>query len=89
MLNWILGFTKLGGVIGKLQSFLDGKKVYIAASAILVPAAATMIQNFAQQGTSYLVGIAGTPEFKAFMEAWAGIAMRAAIAKSTPKPPTE
>lgn len=84
MLNWILGLTKVGGMVSKLQGFLDGKKTYIAAAGLMVPALVTIIQNFSQQGASYLVHVAATPEFKQLMEAWAGIALRSAIAKSAP-----
>lgn len=79
---WFLGFTKLGKVINPAQRFLSGKKAYIAGLSIAIPALLTMIQRFSDQGISYLLSIAGTPEFLEFMNGLGIMGLRAAISKA-------
>lgn len=82
VLAWVLSFTKLGKVVEPVQKFLSGKKVYLAATALAVPAIVTMIQNFSDQGMAYLMSLPATPEYKMLMEAIGLSAARAAITKA-------
>lgn len=86
MITWFLGFTRLGKAI----EFLDGKKQMFAALATALAATATIIAKFAEQGTSYLLHVASTPEFIAasggwiaFFNALKGEKIRAAIEENT------
>lgn len=82
IVTWLLGLTRIGKIVEPVQKFLDGYKAYIAGTAILVPALATILTSFSQQGLSYLTAIVSTPEFKQLMEGWAVIALRAGLAKA-------
>jgi hypothetical protein len=82
MLAWVLSLTKLNKVVTPVQSFLSGKKAYIAGAALIVPALATMIQNFSDGGVSYLLAVTHTPEFDAFMQGVGIMGLRAAISKA-------
>lgn len=79
---WVLSFTKLGKVIEPVQKFLSGKKVYLAGSAMVIPAVLTMVQNFADQGTSYLLGVVHTPEWALFLNGLGLMGLRAAVTKA-------
>jgi hypothetical protein len=82
LIAWILNMTKVGKVVGKTQTFLDGKKVYLAGAAIAVPALVTIITKFADQGTPYLLGVMTMPEWDSLMLGIGMMAGRAAIAKA-------
>lgn len=82
LLTWVLSFTKVGKVAEPVQKFLSGKKTNLAGLAIAIPALVIMIGKFADQGLGYLASVAGTEEFKQFMEGVALITVRAAIAKA-------
>lgn len=83
MLVWVLGFTKLGKIVDPVQKFLSGKKVYLAALAIGLPALATILGNFSDMGMDYLVRMTHTEEWRRLMEAIAGMGLRAAITKAS------
>lgn len=94
MLAWFLSFTKLGKVVTPVQSFLSGKKSYLAGTAIVVPALVTIITKFSDQGTSYLLGVTHTPEWMLLMNGLAVMGIRAAITKAAdpskdPNAPTQ
>lgn len=84
IISWFLGLTKLGKVVTPVQQFLSGKKVYLAAGALALPALITILSNFAASadGIAYLVSLPHTPEYKALMEGIAGMALRAAVTKA-------
>lgn len=82
LVTWALGFTKLGKIVTPIQQFLSGKKVYLSAAAIGVPALVAMIEQFSNQGLGYLAVMTHTPEFKNLMEAIAAMGLRAAITKA-------
>lgn len=67
---WILGMTKVGKTLKKIQEYLDGKKQIIASLATAIPATLLIVQKFTDQGTPYLVGVASTPEFLAASGGW-------------------
>lgn len=82
IVSWILGLTKIGKIVGPIQTFISGYKTYIAGSAIAIPALLTIISNFGDQGTSYLLGLTHTPEWLAFMNGLGLMGLRAAISKT-------
>ncbi len=82
VLGWILSKTRLVKVTDPVQKFLSGKKVYLAAAAIAIPALVTILSNFSDNGMAYLLTITHTPEYRALMEAIAGMALRAAVTKA-------
>lgn len=67
---WILGMTKVGKAVKQVQVYLDGKKQIIASLATAIPATLLIIQKFTDQGTTYLVSVASTPEFLAASGGW-------------------
>lgn len=69
LMGWVIGFTSIGK---KANAFLDGKKQMLASLAAALAATATIIAKLAEQGTSYLVTIASTPEFSAASVGWIG-----------------
>lgn len=81
VLDWVLSKTKIGKVIGKVQDALKGKKAYIAGGALAIPALLTIVQNFSDQGTGYLIGLTTTPEYTLLLEGLAVMGLRAAITK--------
>lgn len=82
LLNWVLSFTKLGKIVEPVQSFLSGKKSYLAGLALAVPALVTILTKFSEQGTAYLIGVTGTPEWTLLMNGLAVMGLRAAITKA-------
>lgn len=82
IITWVLGFTKLGKIVTPVQQFLSGKKVYLAAAAVAVPALVSMLDQFSSQGLGYLTIMTSTPEFKNLMEAIAAMGLRAAVTKA-------
>jgi hypothetical protein len=70
---WILGMTKVGKQIKRVQEWLDGKKQIIASLAAAIPATILIIQKFTEQGTTYLVSVASTPEFLAASGGWVAL----------------
>lgn len=83
IVDWFLSLTKLDKIVTPVQNFLDGKKAYLAGSAILVPALVTILQNFSAHGLGYLSGITTTPEYLAFLNGLAVMGLRAAISKAS------
>jgi hypothetical protein len=73
LIGWVVGLTKIGSIVKKIQDFLDGKKQALASLAAAVPATVTIIVNFADKGTPYLMQIASTPEFLAASAGWIGL----------------
>ena len=88
VINWILGFTKIGKIVGSVQGFLSGKKTYLAGAAVAVPAMVAIITKFADQGSGYLLQITGTPEWDALMVGLGMMGLRAAVSKSVTPPAT-
>lgn len=82
VMAWVLGMTKLGKIVLPIQKFLSGKKVYLAAGAVGIPALINILLNFSDQGLDYAVGLTTKPEYKALMEAIAGAALRSAVTKA-------
>lgn len=82
LLSWVLSLTKLGKGVDKARGFLSGKKAYLAGAAMVVPALVTIITQFADQGTGYLLGVTGTEEFRLLLEGLSVMGLRAAIAKA-------
>ena len=70
MINWILGFTKVGKTLKQIQVFFDGKKLLLSGIATAVPATVMIIQKFAEEGVSYLMRAASTPEFQTASLGW-------------------
>lgn len=65
MLNWILGFTRLG----KLNEWLSGNRALFLALAAALGAPAIIVTKAVDGGLAYLMHVASTEEGKA---AWAG-----------------
>lgn len=65
LFGWLLGLTKIGKMFESIRQFLDGKKQAIASLAAAIPAIFLIIKNFTDQGNTYLITIAHTPEFLA------------------------
>lgn len=82
VISWVLTFTKLGKVATPIQAFLSGKKSYLAGLALLIPALVTMINNFSDNGMTYLLGVTATPEWAIFLNGLAVMGIRAAITKA-------
>ena len=68
IVDWVLGFTKLGAVV----DWLDGKKQMFASLAAALIATGTMIAKLSEQGHVYLFHVASTPEFAAASVGWIG-----------------
>lgn len=81
-ISWFLGFTKVGKLVESAQKFLSGKKAYIAGTAMAVPAVATIISNFTDNGVSYLIGVVHTPEWALLLNGLGIMGIRAAITKA-------
>lgn len=58
MINWFLGFTKLG----KVNDWLKGNRAVLTSVATILASAATIVAKTQEGGLSYLVHIMGTPE---------------------------
>lgn len=70
LIGWVLGFTKVGKTIKKVQEFLDGKKQLLTGLAGALPATLMIIQNFQQGGIDYLTHAAHSPEYAAALLGW-------------------
>lgn len=81
---WILSLTKIGKIVEPVQNFISGYKSYIAGAGLAIPALLSIIQNFADKGTPYLLGVAGTPEWAVLLNGLAIMGLRAAISKASP-----
>lgn len=81
-LNWILSFTKLGKVVEPVQTFLSGKKSYLAGLALAVPGLLKIIQGFSDGGVGYLMTVTHTGEFDMLMQGIGIMGLRAAITKA-------
>lgn len=79
---WILGLTKVGKVVTTAQNKVSGYKSYLAGLALAVPALITIISNFGDQGSAYLIGVTNTPEWQALMAGFGIMGLRAAVSKS-------
>lgn len=85
LLASILSFTKIGKVATKVQTIIAGYKTYIVGAGIAVPALLTILNNYGEQGTPYLLGVSGTPEYTQLLAGLGVITGRAAISKMAPK----
>jgi hypothetical protein len=81
LFGWVLGLTKVGKVINGARDFLAGKKTYVAGAALALPAILTIVQSFADQGSSYLLTLTTTPEYQHLIEGIGFITGRAALGK--------
>lgn len=82
IIGWVLSFTKLGKVVEPVQQWLSGKKVYLGAAAVGIPALIAIVQGFSDGGIGYLAHVASTPEYKTLVAAWIAAAGRAAVTKA-------
>ncbi len=72
LLIWILGKGRIGTTLEKTRQAVDGKKQLLASLAAAIPASITIIHNYGENGTPYLLNVASTPEFTAAMAGWIG-----------------
>lgn len=84
LIAWFIEKTKVGAAVEKVQDALDGKKMYLAGAALIVPNLIVIIQKFTEQGVPYILGLTATPEYKGLLEGIALCAAKAAITKSGP-----
>lgn len=62
IMNWFLGFTKLG----KVNDWVRGNRSTMASVATALVGLSTIITKFSEQGLGYLPHLGGSPEFLAF-----------------------
>ena len=68
--------------VSGLQKWLSGKKTYLSAAAIAVPAVVEVINMFADNGLRGIGGITKTDAWAQLFAAFALMSSRAAIAKA-------
>lgn len=78
LIVWVAGFTKLGKAVKAAQSWLDGKKQYLAGLSMALPGLLTVIQKFQAGGIEYLSNVSSSPEYIALA---GGVAIIANAAK--------
>lgn len=66
IIAWIIGRTRAGETVSKVQMAVDGKKQVIASVVAVVVSGATILNNFSTRGTEYLIQIGQTMEFATF-----------------------
>ncbi len=72
ILGWILGRGRIGTTLEKTRAAVDGKKQLLASLAAAIPASITILHNYGEHGTPYLLNVASTPEFTAACAGWIG-----------------
>lgn len=65
---WLMKFTPLQ----KLVDFFDGKKQMLASLGAALVATGTIVANYAERGTPYILHVASTVEFAAASVGWIG-----------------
>lgn len=63
LLGWVLGMTKLGGVYKGAQKFLDGKKAYIAGTAMMIPGLCGVLIRLSETGLSDIANLMKSEEY--------------------------
>ena len=80
LIGWILGFTKAGKAVKKVQEFLDGKKQLLTGLTGALPATLLIIEKFREGGIEYLMKASESPEYAAALLGW-GLVWNAVSAK--------
>ncbi len=70
LVEWLVGMTKVGKMIKKIQEFLDGKKQLLTGLAGAIPASIAIIQHFQAGGIDYLMHATGSPEYATAIIGW-------------------
>ena len=74
LLGWFLGMTKLGKAYSGVQTFLDGKKQYIAGTALLIPGLCGVLLKLHDTGLSDLPNLLKSEEYLSMIAGFGVIA---------------
>lgn len=78
----IEGAVKTMSILKDVQKFLSGKKTYLSAIGVAVPALVDIVLRFADGGFGAIGDIFRSPSYVELMGALGAMAARAAIAKA-------
>jgi len=82
VVSWLIGTTKVGKAVSKVQDALDGWKAYLGGVALIVPGVCGLLIKFQENGIGGVLDMTNTDEYKMIVAGWTIMATRAAIAKT-------